>query len=207
MSARTALITLMVFAAFPIATAKNKKKQVLPDYVLRAETVLVVIHPEAGEPVTNPTANRTAQENVEKALSQWGRFRLVMEAQTADLVVAVRKGHASGPTVRNLPTDSRPVIIQPSDGDIRVGGQQGRPPNPSNPGLGGPTDQGPRVDNEIGPSEDTFEVYRGGIESPLDSAPVWRYMAKSALDAPRVLAVEQFRKVLTESEKQHQQKP
>lgn len=207
MSARTALITLMIFAVVPVALAKNKKKQVLPDYVLRAETVLVVIHPEAGEPVTNPTANRTAQENVEKALSQWGRFRLVMGAQTADLVIAVRKGHASGPTVRNLPTDSRPVIIQPSDGNIRVGGQQGRPPDLSNPGLGGPTDQGPRIGNEIGPSDDTFEVYRGGIEFPLDSAPVWRYMAKNALDAPKVTAVEQFRKVLTESEKQHQQKP
>lgn len=207
MSARTALITLVLFAVVPIAIAKNKKKQVLPDYVLRAETVLVVIHPEAGESVTNPTANRTAQENVEKALTQWGRFRLAMEAQTADLVIAVRKGHTSGPTVRNLPSDNRPIIIQPSDGNIRLGGQQGRPPDLSNPGLGGPTDQGPSIDREIGPSQDTFEVYRGGIQFPLDSAPVWRYMAKNALDAPQVQAVEQFRKVLTESEKQHQQKP
>ena len=140
MSTRTALITLMIFGVAHVAIAKNKKKQVLPDYVLRAETVLVVIHPDAGEPVTNPAANRTAQENVERALTQWGRFRLVMDAQTADLVIAVRKGHANGPTVRNLPSDSRPVIIQPGDGNIRVGGQQGRPPDLSNPGLGGPTD-------------------------------------------------------------------
>src|SRR5215813_8912310 len=133
MSARTALITLMVFGVTSVAIAKNKKKQILPDYVLRAQTVLVVIHPEAGEPVTNPTANRTAQENVEKALTQWGRFRLVMDAQTADLVISVQKGHASGPTVRNLPTDSRPVIIQPSDGNIRVGGQQGRRPISATP--------------------------------------------------------------------------
>lgn len=207
MSARTALIVLMILGVAPAAIAKSKKKQVLPDYVLRAETVLVVIQPEAGEPVTNLTANRTAQENVEKALTQWGRFRLVMEAQTADLVIAVRKGHASGPTVRNLPTDNRPVIIQPSDGNVRIGGQQGRPPGGGFPGQGGPTAQGPRIDNEIGPSDDSFEVYRGAIESPLDSAPVWRYMAKNALDAPQVPAVEQFRKVLTESEKQHQQKP
>jgi hypothetical protein len=32
-------------------------------------------------------------------------------------------------------------------------------------------------------------------------------MAKGALEAPRVIAVEQFRKAVTESEKQHQQKP
>lgn len=71
----------------------------------------MVVHLDGGEPVTNPIANRTAQENVEKALSQWGRFRLVMDAQTADLVIAVRKGHASGPTVRNLPTDNRPLLF------------------------------------------------------------------------------------------------
>jgi hypothetical protein len=203
MPVRTPVFLLIVLlAAPPLAQPKNKKKQVLPDYVLKAQTVLVVIQPDAGEPVTNPTANRTAQENVEKALTDWGRFRLVMEEQTADLIIAVRKGHASGPTVSGLPTDSRPVIIQPGDGNIRLGGQQGRPP-----GAGGSPDTGPRVGHEMGSSEDTFEVYRGGVESPLDSPPVWRYMAKDALSGPRVPAVEQFRKMVAESEKQQQQKP
>jgi hypothetical protein len=97
------------------------------------------------------------------------------------------------------------VIIQPSDGGIRIGGQQGRQPGP---GLGGgPPDRGPQIGNEAGSSEDRFEIYRGGVDQPLDSAPVWRYMAKGALEAPRVIAVEQFRKAVTESEKQHQQKP
>ena len=50
------------------ADAKNKKKQLLPDDVLRAETVLVVIHPDAGEPLKSPAANRTAQVDVEKAM-------------------------------------------------------------------------------------------------------------------------------------------
>src|SRR5215469_6517095 len=105
------------------------------------------------------------------------------------------------------PATVAPLSFSRGDGNIRVGGQQGRPPDLSNPGLSGPTAQGPRIDNEIGPSDDTFELYRGGIEFPLDSATVWRYMGKNALDAPQVTAVEQFRKVLTESEKQHQQKP
>jgi hypothetical protein len=34
----------------PQPDAKNKKKQALPDYVLNAERVLVVIRPDAGEP-------------------------------------------------------------------------------------------------------------------------------------------------------------
>lgn len=207
MSARSALILLAILGVLPSMISAKNKKQVLPDFVLKAETVVVVIQPQAGEPVPNLTANRTAQENVEKALTQWGRFRVVMDSQTADLVITVRKGHASGATIRNLPIDNRPVIVQPGDGNIRIGGQGGRPPDLSDPGLGRPTDRTPHVDNEIGPSDDMFEIYRGGDEYPLDAAPVWRYMSKNALDAPQVSAVEQFRKVLTESEKQHQPKP
>ncbi len=83
--------------------AKNKKKQALPDIVLNAQRVYVVIRPEAGEPVTDPRANRTAQDEVERALSKWHRFDLVMESTTADLVIAVRKGHAGGPMITNMP--------------------------------------------------------------------------------------------------------
>lgn len=191
----------------PLAIAKNKKKQVLPDYVLKAQTVLVVIHPDAGEPLANPTANRTAQDTVEKAMMKWGRFHLVMDAQTADLVVVVRKGRRGGPMVSNSPADNPPVIYQPSGRDIRIAGQHGRPPDLTDPGLGGSADRGPHISNEIGPSEDTFEVYRGGVEYPLDASPVWRYMAKDALNGPQVSAVEEFRKTIAESEKQRQQKP
>jgi hypothetical protein len=201
------MFLVIVLAVIPLVEAKNKKKQVLPDYVLKAETVLVMIYPDAGEPVNNPTANRTAQENVEKALTKWGRFRLVMDAQTADLIVAVRTGHASGPTIRNSPIDNRPVIVQPGDGNIRVGGQQGGPSDVNDPTLGGSADRGPGISNEIGPSEDTFAVYRGGIQDPLDLPAVWRYVAKGALNTPQVPAVEQFQKALTEAEKQHLQKP
>jgi hypothetical protein len=36
---------------------------------------------------------------------------------------------------------------------------------------------------------------------------MWRYMAKDALDAPQVRAVEEFHKAITESEKAKKQKP
>jgi hypothetical protein len=207
MPRRVAIFFLALLLLAPLADAKKKKNQVLPDYVLKAQTILVVIHPDAGEPLTAPTANRTALENVEQAITKWGRFQLVMDAQTADLVVAVRKGHAAGSTVRNSPTDNRPVIYQPSGGDIRVGGRQGRPPDLTSSGAGGAADRGPHVSNEIGPSEDTFEVYRGGDQYPLDSSPVWRYMAKDALKEPGVTAVDEFRKMINESELQRQQNP
>ena len=234
MSSRASMMVLLLLPLLSVseADAKNKKKQFLPDHVLRAETVLVVIHPEAGEPLTNPRANRTAQEEVEKAIMKWGRFRLVMDSQTADLIIAVRKGHANGPTIRNSPTDDRPVIVQETDDQIRVGVQRGRPPDLTDPGFGGSearrprvagqrgrspdlTDpdlagseaRRPRVVNEVGPSEDTFEVYLGGIDHPLDRAPIWRYMAKDALDGPQVDAVEQFRKVIAASEEQRRKSP
>lgn len=55
--------------------------------------------------------------------------------------------------------------------------------------------------NEIGASEDTFEVYRGGVEYPLDAPPVWRYIAKDCLREPTVAAVEEFRKAIAQAEK------
>ena len=206
MPRRIALVLLIALLFSSMSFAKKKNKQELSNLVLNAHTVLVVIHPDAGEPVTNPTANRSARENVENALAKWGRFRLVMSPQTADLVIAVRKGHAGGPTISNSPADDRPVILQPNDGNVRIGAQQGRPPGVSDPGLG-PQNRGPHIQNEIGSSEDSFEVYLGGVEYPLDAAPVWRYMAKNALDAPTVAAVSQFQKAIDESEKQRQKKP
>jgi hypothetical protein len=76
----------------------------------------------------------------------------------------------------------------------------------TNPGLG-PQDTTPHPSAEIGPSGDTFEVYRGRVEYPLDNAPVWRYLAKDALRSPDVPAVEAFRKLIEEAEKQQQKGP
>jgi hypothetical protein len=205
MLVRLAVALLLLSSTSP-AQAKNKKKQELPDVALNAKRVLVVIRPDAGEPVTSPMANRAVLDAVEKAISQWGRFDLVMDAQTADLVIAVRKGHAGGPVISNSPVDNRPIIFQPSAGGGRAGGQQGRPPDLTNPGLG-PQDRGPRIDNQIGPSDDLLEVYLGGVEYPLDSAAIWRDSGKNALNGPAVQAVEQLRKAMEESEKQRGQKP
>jgi hypothetical protein len=186
------------------AGAKDKSKATLPEIVLRAQTALVVIAPEAGEPLDHPTANATARDNVEKALLQWGRLRLVMDGGEADLVISVRTGSHGAPIVRGGPIDQRPGVVQPTDGGIRIGAQQGHPPN-SDPTMG-PQDNGPRIGKEAGSTDDAFEVYLGNAQSPLDSSPIWRYMAKDCLRAPEVTAVEQFRKAITESEKQQQQK-
>jgi hypothetical protein len=205
MLTRSNLSCLVILALVLLASAKNK--QALPNYVLDAQTVAVVIMPDAGESVTDPSANRTAELDVEKALIQWGRYRVVPDALTADLIVAVRKGHAGGPAVSSAPIDTRPVILQPSPGTIYIGGQQGAPPDVTQHPRPGTEPPGPTISHEAGSAEDTMELFLGGVEYPLDTAPIWRYMAKDALNAPEVRAVEQFRKVVADSEKQRKQKP
>ena len=209
MSSRISIVFLfLLLLLVPQIDAKNKKKQLLPDYILRAEKVLVVIPPDAGEALTNPRENRTAQDDVERALMKWGRFKLTTDAQTADLIIAVRKGNKSGPIIAHSPMDNRPVIFQPGIADASVGqATTRRPPDLTEPVPGGPANRGPQLGNQIGSSVDTLEVYMGRGEYPLDAPPLWRYVAKDSLNAPQVDAVEQFRKAIEESEKQRQRKP
>jgi len=55
-------------------------------------------------------------------------------------------------------------------------------------------------------SEDTVELYLGGVAYPLDSPSIWRYTAKDALQPPKVPAIDQLRKAINETEKALQQK-
>jgi hypothetical protein len=193
----------------PQVNAKNKKKQLLGDDILRAQRVLVVVHPDAGEPLTHPWGNRDAINEVESAIRKWGRFELVTDAQSAELIIAVRKGNKSGPIISHSPLDTRPPVYQPSIPDARIGQPQqpGRAPDLTEPLPGDSRDRSPQIGSQVLSSEDTFEVYRGGGEYPLDAPPVWRYIAKDSLNPPQVTAVEQFRKAIEESEKQSQHKP
>jgi len=202
MTARLSTLFPLLLLLITLAPAKDKKKPTFPEDVLRAQTVRVVIDPQAGEPLDRPNTNVVARDNVERALMAWGRFRLVMDGQESDLVIAVRTGNGQSlrPTIKGGPLDQRPGVGQSTDGSIRIGAQQGRPPfgDPSSY----PQDRGPHVSNEVGPSEDMFAVYRGNFADPLDSPPVWRYIKKDCLrPAPLVPAVEEFRKALAQAER------
>jgi hypothetical protein len=54
---------------------------------------------------------------------------------------------------------------------------------------------------------DAKSLITNGVAMSATVKPVWRYMAKDALNGPQVTAVEEFRKTINESEKQRQQKP
>jgi hypothetical protein len=206
MLSRRCLAVATLLLSCLAASAKDKKKNLLPADVLQAQTVLVVIDPNAGMSVEDPNANRIAREDVEKALMKWGRFSLAMEGSTADLIITVRKGTGKTvePTIGGVPANNRPVVFQPTDSGARVGARQGTSGNagdPSNPQSSTPSPQ-----LEIGQNQDMFVVYRGNkadpYSAPLDSPPVWRYTATDALQSPGVPAVEVFRQLVAESEKQ-----
>ncbi|HEU0368355.1 MAG TPA: hypothetical protein VFR42_04050 [Candidatus Acidoferrum sp.] len=205
MPVRIRRVTAILVLASSLAFAANDKKPVLPAYVLRAETVFVLIDPDAGTSPASPQANQKARDDVEKAIMKWGRFRLVMEPGSADLIVVVRKGSGKvvQPTIGGLPTNDRPVIGQPTDNGIRLGGQKGRPPGSTDPS---PQDTHPTPQIEAGMTDDMFVVYQGGAGNPLDGPAAWRYMNKDALKSPSVPAVAEFRKAIEEAEKQQQQK-
>jgi len=186
------------------ASANDKKKPVLPPTIVNARTVAVIIDPEAGVSPDAPLANRTAAEDVEKALDKWGRFKPVMSGMNPDIVIVIRKGNGKmvQPTVhgKTAPND-RPVSIQPNDTGIRIGGQKGRAPNDPQTD---PQGDKPGEGAGIGASEDSFAVYDGTAEDPTSRAPMWRYVAKDALHSHDVPAVDQFRKIVEETEKQLQ---
>jgi hypothetical protein len=208
MATRGRLFLALVLLFTCLTIAESKKKATLPAIILKAHTVIVLIDPNAGIPINAPLANTTAQDDVEKAIMKWGRLSLAQTVSTADLVITVRKGNGKivNETIGGVPTNDRPVVVQPTDSGIHIGAQQGRPPDINQPQSG---DTSPHPGTDIGSTEDTFSVYEGGAINPnvnsLDRPPAWRYQAKDALHSPDVPVVDVFRKAIEEAEKQQQQ--
>ncbi|MBB6146539.1 hypothetical protein HNQ77_004518 [Silvibacterium bohemicum] len=205
-------LTAAIFCCV-LAPAKDKKKNILPIDVLQARTVFVLIDPTAGVDAADPNANRLARMDVERALDAWGRFTLVQEGSTADLVIMVRKsnGQMVQPTIGGTPVNGNPPInggstSSPTQTTTRAGGHWGTSAIPNDPSSTGSQSAGPYPQIEAGATQDTFVVYRGNKDdphwNPLDAPAVWRYSRKDALASPAVPAVEVFRKLIAESEKQ-----
>jgi hypothetical protein len=176
--------------------AKDKKKAILPTYVLRAQTVAVIIDPTAGFTIDDPRANEVARQDVESALLSWGRYNPILQTNDADLIVVVRKGNGRmvNDTIHDPRQNNRQGSVIPADNGGSISGQHGTPgpPQPS-------PEPTPQMD--IGQTEDSFVVYEGGGDRPLDRAPAWRYIAKDGLMPHSVPAVDAFRKAVADAEK------
>jgi hypothetical protein len=199
---RVVLLGLMVAGA----SAKSKDPG-MPMYVLRAQTVAVMVDPDAGISLQDPNANQTAQKDVEAALTSWGRFRVVLGAEQSDLVIVLRKGSGklAQETLPDPRQNSRPGSVISTPGAIGVSAQHGTQPSlqGGNPPDGEQTGSSrPHPQGEAGPAEDSFAVYEGKREEPvLDSPPGWRWVHKNGLHAHDVPAVDEFRKAIAEAEK------
>ncbi len=208
MSLRMRLLLCLGLVLASLTIAGAKKKDELPAYVLKAHTVAVLIDPNAGVSISSPLANKKAQDDVEQALMKWGRFKFVLDPQSADLVIVIRKGSGKmiEPTIGGMPTNDRPVIVQKTDNTIRLGGQQGRAPGAPQQPM--PQDTSPTPQMEMSSPDDQFTVYAGNTDTPFEQRPVvWRYWNKNALRSPEVPAVAEFRKAIESSEKQQKSKP
>jgi hypothetical protein len=200
-----------------LSVATAKKKAQVPDFILKAQTVCVLIDPDAGTSLTDPLANKTAREDVEKAFMTWHRYSLVQEPGRADLVIVIRRGSGKSVdrTIGNLPTNDRPITAQQTDHSIRIGGQQGRAPG--SPTQTMPQDTRPEQQTEVGTAvaQDSFIVYGLGtgdmgrsVGTPMTDRTIgWRTMGKNVLKSPDVSAVSDFRKAVEETEKLNQKKP
>jgi len=211
-SRRSVAVSILLLCC-AAADGKDKKKALLPADVLQAHTVLVVVDPNAGVDVRDPNVNRLARTDVEQALMKWGRFMPVTESFTADLIIMVRKGNGKvvQPTIGGTPVSGNPPVsvgstTTPNATTTRAAGRWGNSGIPNDPSNAGNQPATPYPQIEAGPTQDTFVVYRGGKDdpsfNPLDSPAVWRYVAKNGLESPSVPAVEVFRKLVVESDKQ-----
>ena len=197
------LACVLVFVA--VAVGKDKNKTDVPDSILQAQSVRVVVSSDTGQPLNHPTANLAARDAVENAIEAWGRFKIVHEGES-DLVISVRTstGQPVSPTIESGTTDTREGVQY---GKVGVWASQGNGPALSDP-MAGPQHTTPHVGKEIGRVQDVFEVYKGGMayDQKMSSAPLWKYAAKDALKAPDMVAVREFRKAVAVAEKQ-QHKP
>ncbi len=195
--------------ATTIGFAKDKAKSQVSPYVVSAQTVAVVIDPKAGVTIEDPRANEVAQKDVETALLNWGRFRVMTGTPGADLIIVVRRGHGKlvDETISDPRQNNRSGVINPTNDGIMIGAQHGRQPQLSSDTSMVSAEGRPHAQTEIGGEEDSFLVFRGDVENPLDGAPAWRYLAKDGLRPHNVPAVEEFRKAILETEKAAAKKP
>lgn len=197
-------LTLLVSFAF----AKDKNKTTLPAYVLRARTVAVIIDPGAGMSIDDPRANQDAQKDVETALLNWGRFEPVLDRRSADLIIVVRKGSGRpvDETIPDARQNNRSGVINPTDNGVQMGGQRGSQPDLSG-GPAGPNQPSPQPQMEMGEADDSFTVFQGNVDKPLDAPPAWRYVARDGLGSRAVPAVAAFKKAVEAADKAAAKKP
>lgn len=168
-------IALLLTLSTPFASAKDKKKDVLPAMFSTARYVYV--QAEDGDifkPDLYPE-DRQAISDVENGLSEWKRYVLTINRSEADLIFVVRKGRAVAAKV---------------GGAVGVGSQPGARNSPAgqgnrDPGQAG-TSYGYGGGVEAGMPDDTLRVFTQMPDGRLSGSPIWWREMHDGLDAPGV---------------------
>lgn len=196
----------VAFGAMLPASAREKNNvPLMPQYILRARTVAILIDPAASVSLRDPNGNQTARKDVETALLKWGRLEPVLDPREADLVIVIRKGmkpaDVAAPDGRQ---NRRGGMVDPWEDGIAVGVQRGEAPKGQPAARNSPRPDSPVGDpvKQTGTPGDVFQVFDGRSDDAPDGVPGWRYVAKNALHAHDVPAVEEFRKAIDAAEKQ-----
>jgi hypothetical protein len=177
--------SLFVLAAVLFAAtlfAKDKKpKQEIPDEILNARYVAVIVFNESNQLVKQADDLR-AIGDVEQALRKWGRYAITLNVRDADFVIAIRKGRMA---------------------EARIG-----VPSVNRPGISTETEIAPPGDM-FAVYRKAFDGVnqRQTPPDPRDAPPVWRIMQDGILDPPVVSAVLKFKKAVEDSEKVRAARP
>jgi hypothetical protein len=181
--------------AVPHGLAKGKAEKTLPEYVLVAKTVAVMIDPTVRMDADDPMANDIARKDVEAALVKWGRFDPVVHPEYADIVIVIRKGHPRSSDA-SMPDSRQPGVMNPTDTGIRMGAQRGVDGTPA-----GNPQRPQQQEIEMVPPEDSFVVHQGWKANPANGPVAWRRDQRDGLHSHDVPVVDEFRKAVDAAQK------
>lgn len=196
------MVVFLLLLPVMMQAQKKPKKPVVPAVFEHARYAYVqAMDGDEFDPRLLPE-DREAIANVENAVRDWGRYKLTVRREDADIVFVVRRGRLA--TLKGGVDLNRGVDMS-RGGNVSVGtspqnGQNpGQPSDPgtglgSNPGTGMGRDPGTGLEagGDIGPADDFFEVCLLDSGGRLGS-PLWERTLEDGLIGRRPMLFTQFK--------------
>jgi len=183
-------IALTLALAAPLALAKDKKKNQMPEMLNTAR--FVYVQAEDGD-IMNPRLfpeDREAIADVQDELKDWNKYAVTLNQSEAELMMVVRKGRLAGAQAHG----GVGIGTGPELGANYPGGRNPADPNNRNGGVS--TELGGRA--EAGPPDDILRVYAVNPDGSRGAMLWWREM-KDGLQAPQLQLVKQLKQEVEKS--------